>query len=209
LTTLKAIYSQYKDFFVHLLAVLDIWGVLVIATVDAVIPVIPLDVVVATYVYKDPGRFWLYALMGAVGSAAGSLVIYWIGRKGGEPLLLKKITHERLEELRDRYESWGFVFVAFNAILPPPAPMKLIILAAGAFEMHVRVLFGALFVGRMIRFSILSFLVIKYGPTVVNRFGTALKEHPIITIAVMIGVPLLIFLAFRARKRLSPAKTNA
>jgi membrane protein YqaA with SNARE-associated domain len=177
LNSLKHIFTQYTAFFAGVLAYFGIWGVLVIATVDAIIPVIPLDPVIATYVYKDPGRFWLYCLMGSIGSAVGSLVPYWIGRAGGELFLLKRIDRKRLEELRDRHERGEFFFIMIPCMLPPGTPMKLIILAAGVFEMRVPLFLGAMFVGRMLRFLILSFLVVRFGPDIVHIFGNLMKEH--------------------------------
>lgn len=177
MNSLKHIFNQYTAFFAGVLAYLGIWGVLVIATVDAVIPVIPLDPVIATYVYKDPGRFWLYCLMGSVGSALGSLVWFFVGRAGGELFLLKRINRKRLEDLRDRHERGEFFFIMIPSMLPPPTPMKLIILAAGVFEMRVPLFLSAMFVGRMLRFLILSFLVMRFGPGIVHMFGNLLKEH--------------------------------
>lgn len=199
--TLKLIYTKYQTFFTHLLSVFGVWGVLLIATVDAVVPVVPLDIVIAGYVYKDPGRFWLYCLLGALGSASGSMVIYWIGRKGGEPLLLKKISHERLEGLRDRYETWESLFVGFNAMLPPPAPMKLVILTAGAFEMHAHIFWLAMFIGRLLRFGILSLLVVKYGPDIVRIAAIAFREHAWMVFGALTGLALLIFMIARYQRR--------
>ena len=177
MNSLKSIFAKYTAFFAGVLAYFGIWGVLVIATMDAIVPVIPLDPVIATYVYKDPGRFWLYCLMGSVGSAVGSLVPYWIGRAGGELFLLKRIDRKRLEEMRDRHERGEFLFIAIPCMLPPGTPMKLIILAAGVFEMRVPLFLAAMFVGRMARFLILSLLVVKFGPNIVHVFGNLFREH--------------------------------
>lgn len=177
MNSLKHLFGKYTAFFAGLLAYFGIWGVLVIATMDAIVPVIPLDPVIATYVYKDPHRFWLYCLMASVGSAVGSLVPYWIGRAGGELFLLKRIDRKRLEELRDRHERGEFFFIMIPCMLPPGTPMKLIILAAGVFEMRVPLFVAAMFVGRMLRFLILSFFVIQFGPNIVHVFGNLMKEH--------------------------------
>jgi membrane protein YqaA with SNARE-associated domain len=190
LESLKLIFAKYTAFFAGVLAYLGIWGVLVIATVDAAIPVIPLDPVIATYVYKDPGRFWLYCLMGSIGSAVGSLSWYWVGRGGGELFLLKRIDRKRLEEMRDRHEKGEFFFVMIPSMLPPPTPMKLIVLAAGVFEMRVPLFLAAMFTGRMLRFLILSFFVMRFGPGIVHMFGNVIRDHRIalfVTLAVMVA----------------------
>jgi membrane protein DedA with SNARE-associated domain len=102
---------------------------------------------------------------------------YWIGRKGGEPLLLKKISHSRLEQLRDRYESWEFLSVMVPSMLPPPTPMKLIILAAGAFEMRPSVFALAIFLGKLLRFSLVSWVVVQYGAEMVRVIGFVIRQH--------------------------------
>jgi membrane protein YqaA with SNARE-associated domain len=132
------------------------------------------------YAWKDRNSVMMiaiYVVSAGIGSAIGSLVPYWIGRKGGEPLLLKKIEHKRLEELRDRYESWEFLFVMIPSMLPPPTPMKLIVLAAGAFEMRVGVFMLAMFVGRVLRFSIVAYLVVHFGERVIEQLNNGVRQN--------------------------------
>ena len=113
------------------------WGVFVAAITDNLLPVIPVDAVVASYVYRDPSRLWFYVVMATCGAALGSLVWFFIGRAGGELLLLKRINRAKLESLQARYRKQEFFFIAIPCMLPPPTPLKLIILAAGAFDMRL------------------------------------------------------------------------
>ena len=66
-------------------------GVAGFAAVDAAFLGMPLDAIVAGYSYANPRKLLLYAVMAAAGSALGSILIYWIGYKGGEVLLVKRI----------------------------------------------------------------------------------------------------------------------
>jgi len=50
---------------------------------------VPLDPVLATYIYQNRSHALLYPLMAAAGSAAGCMILYWIGYRGGEVLLIK------------------------------------------------------------------------------------------------------------------------
>ena len=43
---------------------------------------VPMDAILAIYVWNDKGHFWLYCLMAAAGSAIGGLLPYWLGRAG-------------------------------------------------------------------------------------------------------------------------------
>ena len=127
--------------------------------------------------------------MAAVGSALGSLIPYGIGCAGGELLLLKHVNRARFERLRDRFENQEFFAMMVPAMLPPPTPFKLFLLAAGVFEMRPALFLLAIFVGRVIRFLILGFLVVKFGPGIVNLVTMVMARH---LIWVIIGFVLLI-----------------
>jgi uncharacterized membrane protein YdjX (TVP38/TMEM64 family) len=54
------------------------------------------------------------------------------------------------------------------SMLPPPTPWKAFVFAAGVFEMRVIPFMLAVFVGRMVRWILLSLLVLKLGPGAVE-----------------------------------------
>lgn len=187
---IKAIFAKYK----LLLAILlpwGPWGVLAIAALDAAAFGMPLDLVVAQFVWADKSRFLLYCIMGAIGSALGSLVVYAIGYKGGEELLVKRIGRERFQKIHTRFENSEFLTLALPAMLPPPTPYKLFVLVAGVAEMSVwRFLLGV-FVGRMGRFLILSYLTLKFGPNVVAFiFHGHTKEKLLVIGAVVLALAI-------------------
>lgn len=175
--TIKHIVSRYTAFLWALLKPLGAWGVLAIAALDAAFLGLPMDAVVAGYVYQDRSRFLLYALMASVGSALGSIVIYVIGYKGGEELLRKRIPPERFEKIHAAFDKHPFWSLMFPAMLPPPTPFKLFVLAAAVSEMGFARFLLAIFSGRMVRFLLLGILTIKFGPDVVQLFGTLFRQH--------------------------------
>jgi len=177
LKTIKHIVSRYTAFLWALLKPLGAWGVLAIAALDAAFLGLPMDAVVAGYVYQDRSRFLLYALMASVGSALGSIVIYVIGYKGGEELLRKRIPPERFEKIHAAFDKHPFWSLMFPAMLPPPTPFKLFVLAAAVSEMGFARFLLAIFSGRMVRFLLLGILTIKFGPDVVQLFGTLFRQH--------------------------------
>ena len=79
MNTIKHIFLRYSAFLWGLLKPLGAWGVFVIAALDGAALGLPMDPIVATYVYQDRSRFLLYVLMASTGSALGSIVIYGIG----------------------------------------------------------------------------------------------------------------------------------
>src|SRR4051794_3616466 len=151
----------------------------------------PLDPVVAAYVYRDPHLFWLYVIMAAAGSAAGSMVLYVIGYKGGEVLLEKRMPKAKFEKIKKSFEDHEFLALMVPAMLPPPTPYKLIVLSAAAFEMDWHKFLLAIFLGRVARFTILSILVMVFGPQVVSIITNLVTQHLSATLGV-VGVALLL-----------------
>ena len=175
--TIKHILSRYTAFLWALLKPLGAWGVLAVAALDGAFIGLPMDAVVAGYVYQSPSRFFLYVLMASAGSALGSIVIYVIGYKGGEELLRKRIPAQRFEKIHSAFEKHPFWGLMFPAMLPPPTPFKLFALAAAVSEMGFWRFLLAIFSGRMVRFLLLALLTLKFGPQVVHLFGELFREH--------------------------------
>ena len=186
-----------------LLAPLGAWGVFAIAFVDAALIGMPTDAVIGGYVFHQPHLFWLFTIMAASGSAAGSMIIYVIGYKGGEVLLEKRMSKARFEKIKKSFENHEFLALMFPAMLPPPTPYKLIVLSAAAFEMDWHKFMFAIFLGRVARFTILSLLVIAFGPEVVS-FVATLFTHHLQGALVGIGVLVLIGIALWLRSRREP-----
>ena len=150
------------------LAKLGFWGIGLVALLDSSTIPVPMDAILAVYVWNNKSNFWLYCLMAAIGSSIGGLLPYGLGRAGGELFLLKRINRERFERLRTRFERQEFLAVMIPSMLPPPAPWKMFVFAAGVFEMRVIPFMVAVFAGRMVRWVILSILVLKLGPGAVD-----------------------------------------
>lgn len=143
-------------------------GAGVIGIFDSAAIPLPIDAILAVYIWNDKSHFWTYPLLAAAGSAIGGLLPYWIGRGGGELYLRKRVNHFRFDQLRMRFENKEFVAVLVPSMLPPPTPWKVFVFAAGVFEMRVRSFLLAVFLGRMVRWMTLAILVLKLGPSAVG-----------------------------------------
>lgn len=153
------------------------WGVGLIAIVDSSTLPVPMDALLAGMVWANPSHFWIYTLAGAAGSAIGGLLPYGLGRAGGELFLLKRVNRERFEQMRDRFERQEFLAVLVPSMLPPPTPWKIFVFAAGVFEMRIAPFMLAVFLGRIVRWALLSLLVIKFGKEALSIAGDALRNH--------------------------------
>lgn len=146
------------------IAKLGLWGVGMVALLDSSTIPVPMDAILAVYIWNNKSHFVLCCLLASVGSAIGGLLPYGLGRAGGELFLLKRVNRARFEQLRTRFERQEFLAVMIPSMLPPPAPWKLFVFGAGVFEMRVSLFMLAVIAGRMIRWLILSCLVLELGP---------------------------------------------
>jgi membrane protein YqaA with SNARE-associated domain len=181
------------------LAKFGIWGLGALALLDSSTIPVPMDAFLAVSVWANKGHFWLYCLAGAIGSAIGGLLPYGLGRAGGELFLLKRINRERFEQLRARFEKQEFLAMMIPSMLPPPTPWKAFVFAAGVFEMRVAPFMLSVFCGRMVRWLILSALVIKLGPGAVELVA----HHGIALVAIVGGLAVIGFAVWWWRKKSS------
>ena len=203
--TIKHIFSRYTAFLWALLKPLGAWGIFLIAALDGSVVGLPVDVVVAGYVYQNPARLLLYVLMASAGSAFGSIIIYVIGYKGGEELLRKRIPAERFEKIHATFEKHPFWSLMFPAMLPPPTPFKLFVLAAAASEMGFWKFMLAIFSGRVVRFLILAVLILEFGPGFVQILGEMFRAHLYwVWIILAVGLTAGVLMAKRRSGRSRP-----
>ena len=202
--TIKNLLAKWTHFLWVLLKPLGAWGVFAIAAIDSAALGMPLDPVVAGYVYLQPHKFWLYAIMASAGSAIGSLIIYAIGYEMGELVLEKRMGKEKFLRIQRRFEKHEFLALAVPSLMPPPFPFKLFALSAAVFEMHWTRFLLAIFTGRVVRFLILSALVVFFGPQVVELVGGLFQRHAGIVAAVLAVIAaLVLFFVLRKRKNKS------
>ena len=145
--------------------------------------------------------------MAAAGSALGSIVIYVIGYKSGEVLLVKRMGEKRFNKIRAAFDRHEFLAIMLPSMLPPPTPFKLFVLSAGMAEMRFTHFLAAIFFGRFLRFVILSFLVIRFGPQILGFFGSMAHNHLRAVIAVIATGALIGWWIWRTRK-LKSARNN-
>jgi membrane protein YqaA with SNARE-associated domain len=173
------------------LAKFGIWGMGALALLDSSTIPVPMDAFLAFSVWNDKGRFWLYCLLAAIGSSIGGLLPYGLGRAGGELFLLKRVNRARFDQMRARFEKQEFLAMMIPSMLPPPTPWKAFVFAAGVFEMRVIPFMLAVFCGRMVRWLLLSLLVMKLGPGAVQ-----IVAHHALTVVVIVGVLAVIGFAW-------------
>src|SRR3974390_2987756 len=179
------------------IAKFGLWGVGLVALLDSSTIPVPMDAILSVYIWNNKSHFVLCCLLASVGSAIGGLLPYGLGRAGGELFLLKRVNRAHYERLRLRFEKQEFLALAIPSALPPPTPWKAFVFAAGVFEMRVVPFMLAVFTGRLVRWLLLSLLVIKLGPGAV-----AVVEHHALSVLMIVGgLAVIGFAIWWIRKR--------
>jgi membrane protein YqaA with SNARE-associated domain len=188
-------------FLVHIkkyLLVMGIPGLLVLALLDSA--AVPLaggpDAVIMLLAWRRPAMTYLIVLAATIGSTIGCMILYGIGRKGGEKAL-SRIKPEKVAWINSKMQKYG-AWAVFAAVLaPPPFPTKPAIIAAGVLGTRKLPFISGVFVGRLIRYSFLGYLGAKFG----DKSTQVLKAHyPAIALALLGGI-LLILLIRMIRKQ--------
>jgi membrane protein YqaA with SNARE-associated domain len=202
LKKLGHILARYTAWILGLMKIIGIWGPFVIAFADSALLGMPVDFVVATYVFQDPKRMFLYVAMASLGSALGSVPLYVLGFLGGEKVLRKRISEERFLRIHRSFEQHEFWALMFPGMLPPPMPYKIFVLAAAIFEMRFSHFLFAVFAGRFVRFLALSLLVLYFGPKITGLFGGVFKRHWIALLSLVAGA-ICLWVVFHRRRKLN------
>jgi len=130
------------------------------------------DILVVLMVIEHKQRMPYYALMATAGSVAGCLVIYYIAEKGGETFLRKRLHAGHIDRALALYRRHGVLALIVPALLPPPAPFKLFVLAAGLAEVRVWQFVWAIAVARGARYLALGVLAMYYGDRALELMRT-------------------------------------
>ena len=188
---LKNFFKKYQAYLQGLLLPFGPWGVSLIALIDAAFFGVPIDPIVAVFVHTDPRRSLLYVVMGAAGSAVGSLVPYLIGYKGGEAFVVKRVGRARFDRVHRLSEKYGDLALIIPGMMPPGFPFKLFVFSAGVAEMSWVHFMLAVFTGRVLRFSILAVLTIQFGPQVIQLIGDVVRRHGTLTLSILLGLVVI------------------
>jgi membrane protein YqaA with SNARE-associated domain len=164
-------------------------GIFVVAFLDSFVLSFPFvaDALVIESSIQRPARMPYYCAMAAIGSLAGCVWLYLLAKKGGEAFYRR-----RAGKGADRIRGWvqrnAFVSTFVPAILPPPFPFKVFVLADGVFQVPLRTFVMALLVGRGLRYFVEGILAVRYG-TDILRF--AMSHEAMLATSVFLTLAIL------------------
>jgi membrane protein YqaA with SNARE-associated domain len=172
------------------------------------------DILLVTSSHLHPGRAWLYAIMTTLGSVAGCLVMWELGRRGGEAFLARRFGLQRMERTRSAFRRWGIWTIAIPSVLPPPMPFKIFVVAAGVFGLSAKRLAVTLLIARGLRYAFWAAMGAYYGDEALawlERFDVWFAERWAALVFIMGGIILafVFILWFRGLRPRRPGTGEA
>jgi len=151
-------------------------------------------------VARDETLMPYYAAMATLGSVCGCLVLYVIGRRGGEALLRRRFGGVRVTRAMGWFKRFGVLAVVIPAILPPPAPFKVFVLLSGVAKVPTATFCAAVTLGRGIRYFGEGALAVRYGDQAID-FLQADGPWLWVGIAAVCAVAVIAYALLRGRGR--------
>jgi len=171
-------------------------GLFLVAFLDSTFLPLPgiTDILLVVMVTRRPSAMVVFVVLTVAGSVAGCLVMHAIGRKGGDALVRRRFTGEKIARAMGSLQRHGVMAVLIPSLLPPPAPFKIFVLLAGVVGIRAVPFAIAIAVGRLGRYLLLGILAVRYGDTALaymREHGTTASLVVVAVLAVGFGISLL------------------
>jgi membrane protein DedA with SNARE-associated domain len=173
---------------VFVLAILDSAGIPLPGGVDALLIFVSM---------MDNSGAYRAAGAAVVGSIIGSLILFYIARKGGEQYLSRYTSSGRGARLKAWFLEYGMLTVFVPACVPIPMPLKVFILSAGALGVSPVTFTLVMAAARIPRYFILAWLGTKLG----DQTLPYLKRHVWELLAFSAVLFILLYLLIRVLDR--------
>jgi membrane protein YqaA with SNARE-associated domain len=159
------------------------------------------DLLVVLMVTRDKAWMPYYATMATLGSVAGCYVIYLLAEKGGETFLRKRLKEGHMERALAMYQKHGLLALIVPGLLPPPAPFKLFVLAAGLAGVKPSRFVLGVAASRGARYFTLGLLSVYYGDAAMELMRTRGRDVALGLVALIVVAGIAFWLIQRRRAR--------
>jgi membrane protein YqaA with SNARE-associated domain len=125
-------------------------------------PLPPDVLLIVLSIFRPPWAF-AYATICSLGSVLGGVVGYFLGLKGGRPLLKRLLSEERIrfvERYYQKYDIWAVGIAGFT-----PIPYKAFTISAGVFVLELKRFVLISLVSRSARFFLVGLVIFLFGET--------------------------------------------
>jgi len=176
-------------------------GLFLISFLDSSVLTFPVinDLLLIELSIQHPARMPLYAFLAMLGSVLGCVLLFYLAEKGGEALFHKH-AGDRAQAIHNWVVKNGFGGMLIAALLPPPTPFKVFVVAAGVFEVPLWSFVSAITLARAVRYFAIGYLAIRYG----REAMPYLVHHKMNVAVFLIALALVSYLLSRVMLRHRP-----
>ena len=163
-------------------------GLFVVAFLDSSFLSLPEinDLLLIWMVTQHKQRMLLYAAAATLGSISGCLVLYYIGRKGGDELVRRRFNTARVDWALGIMQRHGVLAVLIPSLLPPPAPFKIFVLLAGVAHISAARVAIAIGIGRGLRYFIEGMLAVWYGDQAIEYLENNMQTVSLAVVGLLV-----------------------
>ncbi len=192
---------QFVEFIQSLATSMGAPGLAVIAFLDSSFLTLPeaCDILIVVFVVQHPAWWLVYASLATAGSVAGNFVLFWLAHRGGKEFLERRMKKRKADRYLAMYRRHGLLAVIVPAMLPPPVPLKVFVLLAGAAGVRRRTFLWAISLGRGARYFAIAIMAFFFGAGV----KTFLQQHTVaasLSLAGAAGAAVVIVMLWRRRR---------
>lgn len=148
------------------------WGLLLLGILDSSYLFAPWgnDLLVVAMTVRNPNvaHMLYYAFMSTAGSVLGCLLIDVTLRPLGAKGLERHLSPRVLKRVQGRVKDNVGKTIAVTSLIPPPFPFTAFLMAASALQYPRKKLFPIVALSRMVRFTLLGWLALRFGERIVG-----------------------------------------
>ncbi|HYO80734.1 MAG TPA: VTT domain-containing protein [Bryobacteraceae bacterium] len=166
---------------------LGAFGLIGMGVLDSSILFLPFgnDLLLVLLTAREPDRFWLYAVMATVGSLIGCSITDWLSRRLGEAGIEKMVNPAKAQKVQRRLKEHTWWALGLAAIMPPPFPFTVFVIAASALQISRWRVLSAVGAGRFVRFLVLGLLARRFGTQIIRLTESPQVQYFVIGLAVI------------------------
>lgn len=201
------------DFIVNLVSSLGYFGIFIAMTIESASIPLPSEIIMGIagfLAYKGEMSVVGIGLAGALGNICGSTIMYFLGSRGGRPLVDKyghyfHISNERFNKVETWFAKWGDIVVFASQLLP--VVRTFVSLPAGVLKINFPKFILYTFSGALIWCTLLGYISSLLGPEWEKLSDLTHQAEIVMLIAFLLA--LVLYIVWRIykhkQKSLNPA----
>lgn len=149
-------------------------GLFILGVLDSSFLMLPLgnDLLITALTIEHHERLPFYIAFASLGSCTGVFLLDLFARKGGEVGLQKIMSKRRFEYLKRKMSRRASIPLALVCVAPPPFPFTPVVATASAFNYPRWRLLAIILGGRIVRFTVVGLLAIRFGDEILRLAKT-------------------------------------